>query len=222
MKMQLKRYLTLVGMVAGVTLAGQRAQAANLVTDGNFTVYNAVLGASGANLGTNDWPASPWDVSGGGTGNGKQWFWGVDFDDGDPNDPSGNAMAAFKTTSLGMLSQDISTTAGDGYTLTFDYNSGDQGTSEFDVSLTNASDISPSLPSGSAPLSEWETMSYTFQATSTDSDLEFTMYNDNTNTEITAVSVVPVPEPSLLMPLLLSGVLLRRRRSMRPGRERLS
>jgi PEP-CTERM motif len=118
---------------------------------------------------------------------------------------------------LGSLSQNVGTTSGTQYDLTF-WLANDSGASpnEFDVLWNGVTVLSLS----DAPVSNYTQYSLLVTATSSSSSLEFQYRNDDDFFRLDEVSINVVPEPSTLSLLLLGAAaagasVLRRRKIIR-------
>jgi Protein of unknown function (DUF642) len=191
----LKRYMMgAVAIAAAVFLGAVRPANANLLVNGNFAATSLAPGGhAGTGVPSLTWPTG-WTVTGGTTGTGNNWFFGIHAGDvGAPGNVGDNAFEAFQTTIVGDISQTFATVVGQAYSFSFVYNSGDTTPSVFDVNISNST--SSTLPiNGSAPLAMfgWQLNTYTFVATSTSSTLDFTMQDEFSNVEIGDVVITAI------------------------------
>lgn len=106
---------------------------------------------------------------------------------------------------LGSLSQNLSTTPGGTYTLSF-WLANDSGaaTNEFDVLWGGT----PIFTESNAPVSNYTEFTFTLAATGASTALEFDYRNDDDFFRLDDVSVNIVPEPSVMWLALLGASLL--------------
>lgn len=202
---KLKRIGTAVGLA---TLLFSPIASANLLTNGSFE-QELVLGEAGGGWGF----FSPADIDGWSSETNNIEIWNSGFNGVDAAD--GNQFAELnahpETGNAFTLFQDIITTIGDSYELTFAYRAR-SGQESFSVGAGNLMDTVANTNTGS-----WTVYSALFTASEATTRLMFTSVDPETDTLgnfLDNVSVNRVPEPGTLalLGLGLAGLGISRRR----------
>jgi len=182
----MKKTVLALALVAGLTSFAGNAKAQNLIQNGNLTNYTI----------------NP------GNGRSKQWIGYVSLNDWTVTGPymniysgagylGGNSlyMGASSSGGIGdMISQNINTTIGVNYELSFYILGGDPNINNLVYADVNGMRVINIVDNNDYP--NWTSLSVVFTATTTSTAIDLGSYTDANSHQVSNISVTVLPEPS--------------------------